>query len=150
MDIIKEWLSNYGGEVLLAIITAVFTFLGTAIKKILKQWADSKEKREVVKSVVMQVEQVYKKLHGTDKLNKAVETASKILNEKGIAITDVELMTLIEAAVGEFNDAFNKASWKQGIEDVTDGNEEEITEPDTEEGETVEEETVSDTAEAVG
>ncbi|MBQ7295972.1 MAG: hypothetical protein IJW86_07240 [Clostridia bacterium] len=147
MDIIKEWLSNYGGEVLLGVITAVVTFLGTAIKKILKQWADSKEKRQIVKDVVKAVEQMYKNLHGTDKLKKAMKTASDMLSEKGITITELELMTLIEAAVSDFNDAFNKTSWKQGIEDATDGDEYTAK---TEEGDTVEEDTVSDTAEAVG
>ena len=31
-----------------------------------------------------------------------------MLNEKGIIVTDLELRVLVEAAVAEFNDAFNK------------------------------------------
>ena len=42
-----------------------------------------------------------------------------MLAHKGISITDLELMVLIESALCEFNDAFNKASWKEGIERVT-------------------------------
>ena len=118
-EMIKEAISENLLEILIAIGGVVFTFLGTSSKKILKQWADTKEKRAVVKTVVMQTEQVWKKLHGSDKLHKAMETASEILNEKGIPITELELIVLIEAAVGEFNDAFNKASWEDGLEKAT-------------------------------
>ena len=120
-EMIKEAISENLLEILIAIGGVVFTFLGTSSKKILKQWADTKEKRAVVKTVVMQTEQVWKKLHGSDKLHKAMETASDILREKGIPITELELIVLIEAAVGEFNDAFNKESWENGISEVTDG-----------------------------
>jgi hypothetical protein len=34
-------------------------------------------------------------------------------------------MTLIESAVCEFNDAFNKASWQEGIEEATSTTEDE-------------------------
>ena len=119
MDIIKDFITNYGGEVLLSVITAIFAFLGTAIKNIAKKWATNKEKREIVKDVVKAVEQMYKNIKGSEKFIKAMETASDMLAEKGISVTELELMTLIEAAVCEFNDAFNKASWKQGIEEVT-------------------------------
>ena len=123
MSIIKEWLINYGGEILTLVITAVFTFLGTAAKNILKQIANNKEKREVVKDVVKAVEQMFKDLHGKDKLEKAVENASIILSEKGITITELELLTLIESAVSEFNDAFNKASWEEGLKKATSSDE---------------------------
>ena len=34
--------------------------------------------------------------------------ASEMLGEKGITVSDLELRVLIEAAVAEFNEAFNK------------------------------------------
>ena len=119
MEIFKEFMTNYGGELLLAVITAVAGFLGTAFKKIIEQYVKDKEKREIVKDSVKAVEQMYKSLHGTDKLHKAMENASAMLCEKGINVTELELMTLIESAVCEFNDAFNKASWQEGIKEVT-------------------------------
>lgn len=118
-DIIKEFITNNGSELLLTIITAIFAFLGTAVKNIVKKWANNTEKRKIVKDVVMAVEQMYKNIHGTEKFNKAMETASEMLTQKGIIVTELELMTMIEAAVCEFNDAFNKESWKQGIEEAT-------------------------------
>lgn len=119
MDILKEWIANYGGEIIGLILTGIITFLGTAAKRIFEKIANSREKREVVKDVVRSVEQMYKDIHGEEKLQKALDTASDILSEKGINITELELMTLIESAVSEFNDAFNKASWQEGIDERT-------------------------------
>jgi hypothetical protein len=38
----------------------------------------------------------------------ALLAASEMLAEKGITITELEMRVLIEAAVAEFNQAFNK------------------------------------------
>ena len=54
------------------------------------------------------MEQIYKDLHGEEKLNKALTAASDMPAEEGIKVSDLELKMLIEAAVAEFNDAFNK------------------------------------------
>lgn len=118
-DIIKEFITNNGSELLLGLITTIFAFLGTAAKNIAKKWANNNEKRKIVKDVVKAVEQMYKNIHGSEKFDKAMATASEILTQKGIIVTELELMTLIEAAVCEFNDAFNKESWKQGIDEAT-------------------------------
>ena len=119
MDIMKEFISNYGGEIIFTIVSAIFAFLGTALKKIVEDYVKDKKKREIVKDCVKAVEQIYKNLHGSEKLKKTIETASQMLNEKGINITELEMITLIEAALAEFNDAFNKASWEKGIEEAT-------------------------------
>ncbi|MDD6145718.1 MAG: phage holin, LLH family [Oscillospiraceae bacterium] len=119
MEVLKEWLTNYGGEIIGLILTGIITFLGTAAKRIFEKFANNREMREVVKDVVRSVEQMYKDIHGEEKLQKALDTASDILAEKGINITELELMTLIESAVSEFNDAFNKASWQEGIDQRT-------------------------------
>lgn len=119
MEIIKEFISNYGSELLLTVITGFFAFLGTALKKVVEDYVKDQKKKEIIKNAVKSVEQVYKNLHGTDKLDKAMENASQMLSQKGIDITELELITLIESAVCEFNDAFNKASWQKGIEEAT-------------------------------
>jgi hypothetical protein len=48
-------------------------------------------------------------LHGEEKLDMALGFASEMLTEQGITITELELRMLLEAAVGEFNEAFKKA-----------------------------------------
>ena len=147
VDIIKEFIQNYASELIFAALTAIVGFIGTALKKEYEDSNEDKKKREIIANVVKSVEQVYKNLHGTDKLKKAMETASKMLAQKGISITDLELMVLIESALCEFNDAFNKASWEEGIEEAVNAEGESA---EAEEGEAVEEGPLSeDTAETV-
>ena len=147
MEIIKEFIQNYAGQLIFAALTAIVGFIGTALKKEYEDSNEDKKKREIIANVVKSVEQVYKNIHGSDKLKKAMETASKMLAQTGISITELELMVLIEAALCEFNDAFNKASWKKGIEEAVNAEGEST---DTEEGELIEEGPLSeDTAEAV-
>ena len=69
---------------------------------------DDKTKATVARIAARGVEQMYKELHGEEKLDKALEAAAAMLTEKGITVTDFELRMLVEDAVGEFNEAFKK------------------------------------------
>ena len=108
-----EFINTYGVDLLNLAVTAIFGYLGLVAKSMLKKIADNKTKKDVVKTVVQGVEQLYKDLHGEEKLNKAIESASEMLAEKGITISELEIRMLIEAAVAEFNDAFNKDKQKE-------------------------------------
>lgn len=108
MEFIKLFISEYGTTILYAVITAIAGYLGIVVKQLYTKYVNDKTKQAVAKTVVQAVEQIYKDLHGEEKLNKALESASEMLAEKGIAITDLELRMLIEAAVAEFNNAFNR------------------------------------------
>ena len=108
MEFIKLFISEYGTTILYAVVTAIAGYLGIVFKQLYTKYVNDKTKQAVAKTVVQAVEQIYKDLHGEEKLNKALESASEMLAEKGIAITDLELRMLIEAAVAEFNDAFNR------------------------------------------
>jgi hypothetical protein len=101
-------MAQYGLTILYAIATAVLGYLGHLAKKLATKYLNTKEKKSVAKTVVLAVEQIYKDLHGDEKLSKALEAAAEMLTEKGITVTDLELRMLIEATVAEFNDAFNK------------------------------------------
>ena len=103
-----EFINEYGMELLRAIVTAIFGYIGIAAKHLVKNYLDDKTKLAVARTAVKYVEQVFKDLHGEEKLNEAMVAASAMLAEKGITITDLELRVLIEAAVAEFNEAFNK------------------------------------------
>ena len=107
-----EFIETYGMELLMAVVTAIAGYLGIVAKNIYKKLADDKTKKDVVKTVVQGIEQVCKGLHGEDKLNAALENAAEMLELKGINISKFELTMLIEAAVAEFNDAFNKTADK--------------------------------------
>ena len=103
-----QFMSEYGTQILYAILTTIAGYIGFMIKDLYKKHINDQTKKDVVKTVVQAVEQIYHNLHGDEKLSKALEGASEILVSKGITITDLELRMLIEAAVAEFNDAFNK------------------------------------------
>ena len=103
-----EFISEYGTTILYTVITALAGYLGIVIKNLYTKYINDKTKQTVVRTVVQGVEQMYKDLHGEDKLNAALENASEMLALKGIEISEFELKLLIEAAVAEFNDAFHK------------------------------------------
>ena len=116
MEFIKLFISEYGTTILYAILTALAGYIGIVAKRLYTKYVNDKIKQAVAKTVVQAVEQIYKDLHGEEKLNKALEAASEMLAEKGITITDLEMRMLIEAALAEFNRAFEK----EGSDDTAD------------------------------
>lgn len=117
-EIFAEFLQNYTGQIIFGILTAIAGIIGTALKKEYEEASEDKKKKEIIANAVKFVEQVHKNLHGSEKLKKAMESASKMLAQKGINITELELIVLIEATLCELNNAFDKASWEKGIEEV--------------------------------
>ena len=103
-------------QILYAIITAIAGYIGIALKNLYAKYLNNKTKRDVAESVVQFVEQVYKDLHGEEKLMAALSAAEEMLAEKGITVTDLEMRVLIEAALAKFNDAFTKTEVKAGEE----------------------------------
>jgi tyrosyl-tRNA synthetase len=87
---------------------AIAGYVGIVIKNLVTKYINDKTKRDVAKTVVQFVEQVYKDLHGEEKLNAAFAAASEMFAEKGIHVSDLEMKVLLEAAVAEFNKAFDK------------------------------------------
>lgn len=104
-----EFINTYGVQIMYAIITAIAGYVGIVAKNLVTKYLNDKTKREVAKDAVKFVEQVFKNLHGEEKLNEALEAAAEMLAEKGITVTDLELRVLVEAAVAEFNKAFEKS-----------------------------------------
>lgn len=103
-----EFINEYGTTILYAVVTFIGGYIGLWAKNRIDKYFNDKEKKAVAKTVVQFVEQVYKDLHGEEKLNAALSTASEMLAEKGIHVSDLEMRALIEAAVAEFNKAFDK------------------------------------------
>lgn len=98
----------YGNDIVALLVTAAFGTLGIIIKNLVKTYLNDDTKRAVAKTVVLFVEQCFTDLHGEEKLHAAMNRAAEVLTEKGISVSTVELETLIEAAVAEFNEAFKK------------------------------------------
>ena len=110
-----EFINTYGMQLMYAIITAIAGYVGIVVKNLVTKYLNDKTKKEVAKNAVQFVEQVCKNLHGEEKLNEALVAAAEMLAEKGITITDLELRVLVEAAVAEFNKAFEKNAEKENI-----------------------------------
>ena len=117
MDFLKAFITDYGTTILYAVLTAIAGYLGVVVKRLYEKYINDKTKQAVAKTVVQAVEQIYKDLHGEDKLNKALQSMSDMLAEKGIQITDLEMRMLIEAAVAEFNEAFKKTESAESSEE---------------------------------
>jgi len=103
-----NFISMYGSTILYTLIIALIGYFAKIIKKYLDKWLNTQEEKEIAKSVVLMVEQVYKNVHGEEKLNLALENLSSILATKGITMSDLEMRVLVQAAVGEFNKVFEK------------------------------------------
>ena len=105
---IEYFIYNYGMELIGLLLAAILGCLGKAIGNIYREHVNDATKRAIAKTCAAFVEQVWKNLHGADKLQKALETAQKLLAKKGIVFDADEMMVYIEAAVAEFNEAFKK------------------------------------------
>lgn len=107
-----QFINTYGVQILYALLTAFAGYLGIVIKNLYTKYINNKTKQDVAKSVVKFVEQVYKDLHGEEKLDAALAAATEMLAENGITVSELEMRVLIEAALAEFNNAFNNESVK--------------------------------------
>ena len=110
---LEEFISQYGTTILYAILTAIAGYLGTIAKNLYEKHVTDQTKRAVAKTVVTAVEQLYADLDGSHKYAMAVEYLEKMLNDKGIIITELEIRLLIESAVNEFTHTFNDDKYKE-------------------------------------
>lgn len=123
MDFIMEIINTYAMEIIGTILTALAGVLALAAKNLATKYINTKVKQEIAHTVVQGVEQCYKHLDGPKKLEKAMEAAADMLHAQGITVTAMELIMLLEAAVGEFNNVFAKPlAILEGVavEDMTD------------------------------
>lgn len=99
----REIFVTYIIPIIMAIFTAIAGWLGVQIKALCQRYLDNKTKRDVARTCVKAVEQLYYDLSGPEKLKKAQEGIVAMLQEKGIPISELEMNTLIESVVCEFN-----------------------------------------------
>ena len=103
-----------------ALATAVagwFAYLGNKLKNAYQEKVNNETAQAVVRDVVQFVEQVYTDIHGKEKLQKAIEQVSTILQSKGIKITETEIMMLIESAVYGLNEGLT-SDLKETLKDI--------------------------------
>ena len=99
-----EFISEYGPTILYTLVTAIAGYVGIAIKNLYQKYIDDRTKEKVVATVVKAVKQLYSDLNGEEKLAKAIENISEMLEEKGIFVSELEIRMLIESAVLEIKE----------------------------------------------
>lgn len=114
----NEILVTYAMEIIKVIALMIFTIIGVSAAKLQAKYINTETKRKVAATTVAYIEQVYKDLHGDEKLARALAVAASILSQKGIKTTDEELKVLIEAAVKKMNDAYKEETAVKKMNDA--------------------------------
>ena len=99
---------TYGPTLVGALLCAIMGFLGFAAKRLYEKRINTEEKKSIARTVASYVQQVWKDIHGPEKMLKALEAAEELLKKKNINFNASEMRIYIEAALGEFNDAFHQ------------------------------------------
>ena len=118
-EILHEYLLPSAWTALVTLVSAVFAFIGTQLKKKYQEKIDTEEKRHAVETCVNAAEMVYKDLKGAEKLAKVKENIVEWLNLKGISISEIELDMMIEAAVTNLNLDYLKGQKQKQLEEKT-------------------------------
>ena len=103
-----EVINTYLPRILEVALIALFGCLGMAVRNLAEKYLDTDTKKEVARTVVSFVEQVYQDIHGEEKLHKAMEQAAMLLSQKGLDFDQNEMWVMLEAAVNEMNQKAKK------------------------------------------
>lgn len=128
-------MSNHITQIILALILTLAAFLGAQLRSLYRKYITTEIKKSVCKTAVLFVEQVYKDIHGPEKLAAAMTRASALLKEYGIEISDLELVSMLEAAVREFINSFStddaKGKHEEGQSPASEAPEYRVPDPET-------------------
>lgn len=104
-----EIINAYGPAMLKLLMLAIFGAAGVLLGRFL----NTQTKQIIAKNAMLFVEQTVKDLHGEDKMQEALKAASLLLAKVKIKFDTQEMRTLIEAALGAFNNGVNKGAGAQ-------------------------------------
>ena len=79
MNFFTSFLSDYGPTILYTVLTAVFAWLGVKVKMLADKYLNDHTKREVARTVVQAIEQLYKNLHSRPHLRCSMKKALPLL-----------------------------------------------------------------------
>lgn len=104
MEILNEVINTYALRIVETIVVGLMGYIGLMIKFAYTKYVNNQIKHDVVVTCVKAIEQLYKDLHGDEKLAKCINSVTEMLGERGIIVTELEIRMLIESAVKEMND----------------------------------------------
>lgn len=110
---------TYGPTLVGALLCAIMGSLGFAAKRLYEERINTEEKKSIACTVASYVQQVWKDIHGPEKMAKALEAAEELLKKKNINFNASEMRIYIEAAVAEFNEAFHQPLTDEASADAT-------------------------------
>lgn len=84
---------------LIIVFLGIISYNTYKLNILYKQYLINEAKENIVKTICMGIEQLYKNLSNEEKLNKAITNINIILKENNIKITDLELRMLIESSI---------------------------------------------------
>ncbi len=113
MEIVNNIINGVLIPLLSAVLLGVAGWLGVKLKQHLDEKEKNKTILQVVAICVSAVEQIYKELHGPDKLQKCIKMVTDMLSTRGIEISETDIRILIESVLAEFNNAFENGEEKQ-------------------------------------
>ena len=91
-----NFMNQYINQIIFTLILALAAFLGAQLKNLYKKYVNTEIKQAICRDTVRYIEQVYKDIHGPEKLAKAMAKASELLQGYGITISESELVTMLE------------------------------------------------------
>ena len=103
MEIFNDAVLPALGVVLAYSASRLGAFLGRFFRE---KWKDDSA-RAVAMTCVRAVEQMYRDLHGEEKLNKALSMGEEMLSQKGIRISSEEMRALLEEALSRAKGTFD-------------------------------------------
>lgn len=114
MNIITNFVTDYGFHIIATAITGILSYIGVNIKNTLKQYYQHKLEKEEAEMVYHEIEELYPNLTKEEKIQKMVTDLGQILKEKKIQVTNLELQILIESTIHKTTspkDTNNNLSW---------------------------------------
>ncbi|QKE56406.1 holin [Bacillus phage YungSlug] len=99
-------------EVINAVVSVIVLVLVPQVSKFLNHKMDAGKRAQLVtfsKIAVQAAEQTYHQMGGQAKFDKAKELLIDRASELGVNLTDAQLDAIIESAVKEISDVYNKA-----------------------------------------
>ena len=99
MNIMKNFITDYGFHIIAVTLTGVISYIGIQLKNVISIFYQHKIEKEEADIVCRAVEKIYSNLPSNQKLQEAITSLKEILKEKNIEVTDLEIRILIESAV---------------------------------------------------
>jgi hypothetical protein len=118
-ELIQTILGTYLLPIVGTALSAFCAWLGTKIKAIYQEKANTELKKKIIDDTVQYVEQVFKHSSSEEKLAEAVKSASEWLQDKGLTVTDSELRVLIESSVYSLTSSFYEVTSNEELVDTT-------------------------------